>query len=592
MNKHETIKTYRLLAENAKEKNQLIKALEFPENTLDAIIESGLASGELEVSDTYYSLTEKGQDFLSAYKVDNAIILAAGFGSRCVPLTYETPKGLLCVHGKPMIERQIEQLLEKGITEIIIVVGYMKERFDYLIDKYGVKLVFNAEYSTKNNLASLYCVKEYLKGSYVLVADNWIVNNIFNTYEPYSWFSCPYMQGDTAEWCVTEADDDGLIKKIEVGGCDRWAIVGPAYFNRDFSKTFSSYLEAYYKKPESADYYWEHILKDEIEALPMYINKQIDNVYEFESLEELRQYDKSYINDTKNKIMHYISEVFDVEQGEICEILPLKDGVTNMSFLFSVKGNKYVFRLPGIGTDKLIDRKNEKKVYELISALNIADEVVSFDADSGVKISKYYENSRIADPFCDEDLKTSMEQMRKVHEQKFKVDHSFDIENMISYYYSLADEINAILFTDIEDVLKKVKRLIRFRDELAISEILCHGDYAHTNILILPNKESKLIDWEYSGTSDPIMDVSMYTIYAEFPKERIDLALRMYFGREPTKMEWARLYLYVALGGFLWCIWGEYKQGMGQEFGDYPLKMYRYMKDFYKILEQDGLLTD
>ncbi|NLA73501.1 MAG: NTP transferase domain-containing protein, partial [Clostridiales bacterium] len=171
-------------------------------------------------------------------KVDNAIILAAGFGSRFVPLTYETPKGLLEVKGKPMLERQIEQVLEKGIEEIIIVVGYMKERFDYLIDKYNVKLVYNPEFSTKNNLASLYCVRDFLKNSYILVADNWIEQNMFNTYETRSWYSCLYMEGDTAEWCVSKTDEDDRIKELTIGGKDSFTIVGPAFFTKDFSDAF------------------------------------------------------------------------------------------------------------------------------------------------------------------------------------------------------------------------------------------------------------------------------------------------------------------------------------------------------------------
>ena len=186
---------------------------------------------------------------MGRYKVDNAIILAAGFGSRFVPLTYETPKGLLEVKGTPMLERQIEQLIEKGINEIIIVVGYMKERFDYLIDKYNAKLIYNPEFSTKNNLASLYYARDYLKNSYVLVADNWIERNIFNEYEPHSWFSCLYMEGKTAEWCVTKSDEEGLIQEITIGGSDSWVIVGPAFFTESFSAAFRDYLIEYYQDP-------------------------------------------------------------------------------------------------------------------------------------------------------------------------------------------------------------------------------------------------------------------------------------------------------------------------------------------------------
>ena len=179
---------------------------------------------------------------MSNFKVDNAIILAAGFGSRFVPLTYETPKGLLKVKGQVMLERQIEQLLEVGVEEIIIVVGYMKEKFDYLIDKYGVKLVYNPEFSSKNNLASLHLVREYLANTYILMADNWIEKNIFNTYEPHSWFSCLYFGGDTAEWCVTKSDEKGKIEEISIGGKDSWAIVGPSFFSEDLSGTTVSFI--------------------------------------------------------------------------------------------------------------------------------------------------------------------------------------------------------------------------------------------------------------------------------------------------------------------------------------------------------------
>ena len=162
---------------------------------------------------------------------------------------------------------------------------------------------------------------------------------------------------------------------------------------------------------------------------------------------------------------------------------------------------------------------------------------------------------------------------------------------MIDYYYSLAKDINAIRFSDVDQVREKLDKLLRFREQLAIPEILCHGDFAHTNVLLLPDGSSKIIDWEYSGMSDPIMDVSMYAIYAEFDRERIDLSLDLYLQRQPSSNETARLYLYVALGGFLWSMWSQYKQGLGQEFGEYPLKMYRYMKDFYRIMVDEGLFS-
>ena len=97
-------------------------------------------------------------------KVQNAIILAAGMGSRMIPITYEKPKGLVEVRGETMVERQIKQLLASGVEIIHIVTGYLAEQFDFLQDKYAgvVSCIYNPNYESKNNIASLYLVRQYL----------------------------------------------------------------------------------------------------------------------------------------------------------------------------------------------------------------------------------------------------------------------------------------------------------------------------------------------------------------------------------------------------------------------------------------------
>ena len=108
--------------------------------SVNSLLKECVAAGLVQETKEGRTVTEKGQEFLEPYRVDCAVIMAAGFGSRFVPLSFETPKGLLEVFGEPMVERQIKQLIEAGITDIAIVVGYMKEKFDYLTDKYGVRL--------------------------------------------------------------------------------------------------------------------------------------------------------------------------------------------------------------------------------------------------------------------------------------------------------------------------------------------------------------------------------------------------------------------------------------------------------------------
>ena len=517
-------------------------------------------------------------------KVKNAIILAAGMGERAVPMTYDTPKGLFNVHGAPMIERQIEQLLEKSITEIIIVVGYLKEKFDYLIDKYGVELVYNPEFVAKNNLASVYCVKDRLDASYLLMSDNFIEHNIFSEYEDVSWFSCPFYEEETSEWVVSKASALGMIEEITIGGKNAHAIQGPAYFSPEFSRAFKYLLEDYYFRPESRDYYWEHVLKLELDKLPpMQINDTSGVVYEFENIEELRKYDNSYMTDTNNEIMRLISRMFKVPQGAIHTIQVIKTGMNNSSFKFSIGDKAYIFRQPGADTGNFVNRDNEKKVYEELAGYQLTDHVVYFDGETGVKISEFLEDTHDADPYSDVELKTCMEALRILHNKNVQSSAAYDIENKTKHFINLAKEKNAIRFSDFDEVTEHVNELYALKETMNADFTLCHGDYAHVNVLILPDGSGRIIDLEFCGVGDPIMDVAMYGIFAYFDHERLLLALQYYLGRSPTKNETLRMYLYVSISAFLWVSWAEFRQANGAEFGDYTLKMYRYVKDYYTL---------
>ena len=134
------------------------------------------------------------------YKVDNAVIMAAGTASRFAPISYERPKALIEVKGEILLERQIRQLLEAGIKEIILVVGYKKEQFMYLKDKFGVIIVENNEYLTRNNNSSIYAVRKYLKNTYICSSDNYFSKNPFEECVDDSYYAAVYADGETKEW--------------------------------------------------------------------------------------------------------------------------------------------------------------------------------------------------------------------------------------------------------------------------------------------------------------------------------------------------------------------------------------------------------
>ena len=205
-------------------------------------IDPGL-SNELEAKGLtcHGQLTDQGLEEIENYRVDNAVILAAGLSSRFVPISYERPKGLLKVRGEVLIERQIKQLQAAGIKEIFVVVGYKQESFYYLEEKFGVHLVINKDYSTRNNNASLMLLREHLGNTYVCSSDNYFEKNPFEKYVRRAYYSAEYAQGPTTEWCLKE-DADGRITGAEIGGHDAWYMIGDAYFDRKFSQAFRRIL--------------------------------------------------------------------------------------------------------------------------------------------------------------------------------------------------------------------------------------------------------------------------------------------------------------------------------------------------------------
>lgn len=548
---------------------------------LSAAIRNGYISPETR------TLTESGMEFLKPFRVDGAVVLAAGFGSRFVPLTYDTPKGLLKVHGECMLERQIRQLNEAGITDITLVVGYLKEKFEYLIDKYGVKLLFNPDFAERNNISSVYYARERFRGRnmYLLSSDNWMRTSMFHAYEPGAWYSAVYADGQTKEW-VLKLNRKGVITDVQVGGQDAWYMYGPAYLSREFSDVLIPAVERAYKTPGTENYYWENVYLDLLHqksgAPEMCANRQpADQVYEFENLEELRKFDPYYQDHSDNAAMELISRVFRVPESEIREIRCLKAGMTNQSFLFRMKDRHYICRIPGIGTDKLISRRQEYDNYRAVKPLGISDEIIYFDPKTGYKISVYYEGSRNADPESPGDMKRCMELVRALHRSGIKVSHRFDIGERIGFYEKLCRESGGIPFEDYASVRAEMDDLLRRLDARKRPLTLSHIDSVASNF-IFTGDSLRLIDWEYAGMADPLIDVAMCAIYSYYSFEKAMQLLTWYLGREPEEDEKRIVYSYMALGGFLWALWSVYKENLGKTFGDYVLIMYRYAKDGYR----------
>ena len=279
-----------------------------------------------------------------AYKVDNAVIMAAGTASRFAPLSYERPKALIEVKGEILIERQIRQLKEAGINEIILVVGYQKEKFAYLIEKFGVKLIENPDYLTRNNNASIYAVKDRLKNTYVCSSDNYFSENPFESEVDESYYAAVYAEGETKEWCMTE-DKDGYINGVNIGGRDAWYMLGHTFWSENFSRRFVAILEEIYDKPETVNLLWESIYMNNLDALKMKMRRYRDDIiFEFDTLDELRLFDKSYVSDTRSAIIKALAERLNCLESDIINVTAFKtsnNAAAGMRFMIGDKRYEY-----------------------------------------------------------------------------------------------------------------------------------------------------------------------------------------------------------------------------------------------------------
>ena len=216
-----------------------------------------------------------------------AIILAAGFGMRMVPINTEMPKGLLEVNGEPLIERIIKQLHEVGIKEIYVVVGFMKEKYEYLIDEYGVELVVNSEYASKNNLHSLKLVKDHMGNSYIVPCDIWCDRNPFHRHELYSWYMVSDLVDNESNVRVNRKME--LVTVPEASGGN--AMIGICYLVKDDADIVEQRIEELCKNQRYDSSFWEEALyhKDRMIVAARVVHST--DIVEINTYEQLREID-------------------------------------------------------------------------------------------------------------------------------------------------------------------------------------------------------------------------------------------------------------------------------------------------------------
>lgn len=264
---------------------------------------------------------------------------------------------------------------------------------------------------------------------------------------------------------------------------------------------------------------------------------------------------------------------------EITSFRPMKSGMTNDSYIFKVNQEEFILRMPGKGSEELINREHEYEVYQLIRDKDLSDELVFFDPVSGVKITRYIPTARVCDPRNYSDLEKIVTVLKKFHDMKLEVEHFFDPWERLLYYESLWGK-NKSKYDDYNILKSKIREIYLWTLNQPREIVLSHIDSVADNFLIDQSGKTYLIDWEYSAMQDKDIDIAMFAIYSLLNKKEIDELINLYQNGDNNHLQKRKIYAYIAIMGLVWSNWCEFQNMQGQDLGEYAYGQHQYAKDF------------
>ena len=527
------------------------------------------------------SLTAEGLAALEPYRVDSAVILAAGSATRFIPLSLEQPKGLYEVRGEKLIERQIQQLRQAGIEEITIILGYKREMFAYLEEKYGVRLLFNPEYNVKNNIASLLVGAPYTGNSYICVCDSYFTENPFHSFE-YQTFYAGYSTEEQEDEMYADIDPSGRILSMEKGRKGGLMMLGHSFWQKAFTDAFFRLAEADRETGAYDRTFWEWLVNDHLGELPpMYYREFAPGcIREFDYFEQLRAFDVNYVSHARSDILRNIKLVFRCDEEDIADFRTVSEGLTNTSFIFRVDGTDYIYRHPGEGTERIINRRNEKRSLIEACRHGLDPTYVYMDVIEGWKISRFVHDFREPDYASFDDSLRVIDMMKKVHQATVQVDYGMRPWEDAEAMEALLKEKDPALFRPYEELKEKVGALYRKTLGDGVKPCFCHGDTYRPNWMLLPDGGVILIDWEYAGMSDPGIDIGYYIVDAMYGFDDALRFIRAYLGEAGTEQLEFHYLAYTAVIAYYWFVWALYRESCGADMGD-VLENWRSMAERY-----------
>ena len=537
-------------------------------------------------------ITTEGLRVLRPYKVDNVIIISEDCPCIQLPTRTDKAKGLRRIDNDILVERLIEQIQAAGIKDVVLVLGYQKEAFFYLEDKYDhIKIIINSEYTMRGNAKALSLVKSYAKNSYICMADNYFAVNPFEEYVYHSFWAGADMPKEEEGWSAT-IETGGRIVRISKGEASNPVLTELAYWDNKLSAKVLEILSGKKADVKYAISSLRQVFSENIKSLPPVYLKMVSEKTEKaagqDQASDTMDYDLLYKLDPD--VLDNISDTLKCAKGEIKNVRAIKEGLTNISFSFSVNGKRYVYRHPGEGTSAIISRSHEKKALELAKSIGIDSTYIYMDGEKGWKISSYVEGIRVPSYDSFEDSKRVLNVLRTLHRKNLYVEWSFlPWEETCKIEQLIKERRGRIADGSYETLKEAVKQCYDRCNNDGVEMCFCHCDTYAPNWM-LTEQETILIDWEYAGYADPGCDIGTYIMDSMWDVEDAVRFIREYCREDFNESRLFHYLAYTAILSFYWYTWALYREACGAIMGESLYNWHMMAERYAKYLQTDIFL--
>jgi len=500
----------------------------------------------------------------------------------------EVPYPLMPFDGRTcLIDRTIRILRENDISQIIIVAGFRHELFDkYRSD--GIKIVYNKDYEFTASMGSLALCKDEVQEDFILVeGDTFYEKQVIEKLAAIDSGNCISMteESGSGDECFVETNK-GFVTKLTKDRHNVRNYEGEMMgITRISLDTFGKLIEAW---EHSSNPYlnYEYLMMDVTDTLDRpYIRFRnviwgdVDCKDDFRHLQNhtyraLCRKENPFDEENLRAHLHTIFCDKDVTAAEIIQI----GGMSNKNYRVNLEGRSYVLRVPGNGSDGMVERANEEYNAMEGCKMGVNPPIRYFNAETGIKLADFVENAETLNAATvqrHDNMRKIAKIYQTIHNSHIRLKNEFNIFREIEKYDTLIEHAGAVMYEGWREVRPKVMGLENRLNRLGVDLKPCHNDALYENFIKAEDGTVYLIDWEYSGMNDPMADFAALFIEAGFEKENEDYILDRYFGGGNIPPEThEKILCYQILWDYLWAQWTVVKEAKGDDFGTYGLDRY------------------